>query len=57
MARPCHEGKHCSYETYDYTEDCVCCGIDFDGELCPYIRPWGKKRYEREQVKKENNNG
>ena len=46
--RPCDENKPCIYKTYDYSENCVCCWIDFDGTNCPYIKPWGKKKYEKE---------
>ena len=46
--RPCEEHKPCKYETFDYSEDCVCCGIDFDGTDCPYITPWGKQKYKRD---------
>lgn len=53
MARPCEEGKVCSYEKFDYGENCVICAIDFDGTDCPYIKPWGKKKFEKEQVRKE----
>ena len=48
MARPCEEGKLCRYEQFDYSENCTVCGIDFDGEDCPYIKPWGKKKYEKD---------
>ncbi len=50
MARPCEEGKYCKYETYDWSEYTECCGIDFDGENCPYIKPWGKKKYEKDHA-------
>lgn len=40
--------KPCKYETFDYSEDCVCCGIDFDGTDCPYIKPWGRRKYKRD---------
>ena len=43
--RPCEEGKPCQYIKYDNAEDCQCCAIDFDGENCPYIKPWGKRKY------------
>lgn len=36
--RPCQNDCECQYEYYDYSEDCVACGIDFDGENCPYIK-------------------
>lgn len=49
MARPCEEGKKCSYEVFDYSENCTVCAIDFDGTACPYIKPWGKKKYKEEQ--------
>lgn len=50
MARPCEENMYCGYEQYDYSEDCYICAIDFDGENCPYIKPWGKRRYQKEQI-------
>ena len=46
--RPCDENKPCIYLTYDYGENTVCCWIDFDGTNCPYIKPWGKKKYKRD---------
>ena len=36
--RPCENDVECQYMYYDYSEDCVACGIDFDGENCPYIK-------------------
>lgn len=36
--RPCENGDECQYKYYDYSEDCVACGIDFDGEDCPFIK-------------------
>ena len=53
MARPCDENKYCSYKEYDYTYGCTVCSIDYDGENCPYIKPWGKKKYEEEQRRHE----
>lgn len=50
--RPCEKGMHCSYEYYDYSEDCKACGIDFDGANCPYVKPWGKTKWRKEQEKK-----
>lgn len=37
--RPC-ENKvfKCKYESFDEQENCNCCGIDFDGTNCPYIK-------------------
>lgn len=52
MARPCEENKPCKYAKFDYSENCEICAIDFDGEDCPYIKPWGKKRYEKDHSKK-----
>ena len=46
--RPCEEHKLCIHKAFDYSEDCVCCGIDFDGTDCPYIKPWGKQKYKRD---------
>ncbi len=46
--RPCEEGKRCIHEAFDYQENCVICDIDFDGEHCPYIKPWGKHRYKKD---------
>jgi len=53
MARPCDEGKRCTYAVYDEFENCEICAIDFSGDNCPYIKPWGKKRYKEEQLKEE----
>ena len=53
--RPCEKGMHCSYEYYDYSEDCKACGIDFDGANCPYVKPWGKTKWRREQERKVQN--
>ena len=50
--RPCEEGKFCKHEHYDYGEDCNVCGIDFDGDNCPYIKPWGKKKYKKDHEPK-----
>ena len=36
--RPCENGDECKLAYYDYSEDCVACGIDFDGENCPFIK-------------------
>lgn len=36
--RPCQNGDECRYMYYDYGEDCTACGIDFDGENCPFIK-------------------
>lgn len=36
--RPCQNGDECQYEHYDYSEDCFACGVDFDGDNCPYIK-------------------
>lgn len=36
--RPCEHYGECKYEYYDYSEDCRACGIDFDGENCPFIK-------------------
>jgi len=46
--RPCQKGMKCMYEQFDYSEDCWCCGIDFDGTDCPYIKPWGKTKYKKD---------
>lgn len=48
MGRPCEDGKYCKYETYDWSEYTECCSIDFDGTNCPYIKPWGKQKYEQD---------
>lgn len=34
---PCENG-YCKFETFDYSENCKCCSIDFDGEHCPEIK-------------------
>jgi len=46
--RPCEEKKPCKYLVFDYQENCQCCAIDFDGTDCPYIKPYGRKKYENE---------
>ena len=53
MSRPCEEGKYCPYDYFDYSENVQACAIDYDGENCPYIKPWGKRRYYKEQEKGE----
>lgn len=53
MSRPCEEGKPCSFDYFDYSENVQACAIDYDGENCPYIKPWGKRRYHEEQEKGE----
>ena len=52
MSRPCDEGKKCKHEVYDYSENLTVCGIDYDGTNCPYIKPYGKKKYEEEHKKR-----
>lgn len=49
--RPCQKGMPCKYESFDYSEDQWICGIDYDGEACPYIRPWGKTKYKKDHEK------
>ena len=51
MARPCEEGKPCIHEEFDYGEDEMVCAIDFDGTNCPYVKPWGKKKYIKDHQK------
>lgn len=46
--KPCEKGMYCKYETFDYSEDMNVCGIDFDGTACPYIKPWGKRKYKED---------
>ena len=53
--RPCEKGMVCSYEYYDYGEDCNACAIDYDGANCPYVKPWGKKKWRKEQEKEAQN--
>ena len=36
--RPCENGKHCEYEYFDYSENTNACGIDFDGDECPFVK-------------------
>ena len=36
--RPCECGKGCKYEYFDYSENTVACGIDYDGDNCPYTK-------------------
>lgn len=37
-ARPCNCGKKCKYESYDLQEYQSICGIDYDGESCPFVK-------------------
>lgn len=46
--KPCEEGKVCVYEIFDYTLNEIVCNI---GDNCPYIKPGGKKRYEKDMIK------
>lgn len=48
MSKPCDEKKPCIHKYYDYGENTEACDIDYDGENCPYIKPWGKKHYKEE---------
>ena len=43
--RPCEQGMYCKYEYFDYSENEQACQIDFDGTDCPYIKPYGKRKY------------
>lgn len=36
--RPCQNGIPCEHEVFDYQEDCLACGIDFDGDNCPFYK-------------------
>ena len=36
--RPCQNGVPCEHEVFDYSEDCTVCGIDFDGDNCPFYK-------------------
>ena len=49
--KPCEEGKLCMHEGFDLQENCIICDINFDGEHCPYIKPWGKYRYKKDHKK------
>lgn len=51
--RPCEEHKPCCYEEFDYGENMTVCGIDFDGDNCPWIKPWGRKKYNERHRKKD----
>lgn len=51
--RPCQNGMRCKYDVFDYCENRQACAIDEDGEHCPYIRPYGRKLYEKENPKCE----
>lgn len=46
--RPCERGWSCVHEAYDWSECCPICDIDFDGDSCPYIKPYGHRKYEQE---------
>jgi len=36
--RPCENGKKCDHLIFDYSEDHEACGIDYDGENCPFLK-------------------
>lgn len=36
--RPCENGKKCDHIIFDYSEDHEACGIDYDGENCPFLK-------------------
>lgn len=36
--RPCENGKPCDHLIFDYSEDHEACGIDYDGENCPFLK-------------------
>ena len=36
--RPCENGKTCDHLVFDYSEDHEACGIDYDGENCPFLK-------------------
>lgn len=46
--RPCENGMRCKYEEFDYSHNMLICGIDFDGDACPYVKPWGKRKWEQD---------
>lgn len=37
-SRPCEQDLFCQHSVYDYSEDCEVCGLDYDGENCPYAK-------------------
>lgn len=37
-AKPCNCGKYCEFQDYDYVENQPCCGIDYDGSACPFLK-------------------
>lgn len=59
-ARPCNCGKSCKYEDYDLQENQMICGIDYDGESCPFLKiqkapqswcyAYKEEQYERDRV-------
>ena len=56
--RPCDEGKPCIHDYFDCRECCKACDIDFDGTDCPYMKPWGKKKYREDNgIKDGEQNG
>ncbi len=48
--KPCLEGKPCRHEEFDWGANMKVCGIDYDGENCPYTKPWGKRKYRRDHT-------
>lgn len=37
-AKPCNCSKYCEFQDYDYVENQPCCGIDYDGSSCPFLK-------------------
>lgn len=37
-AKPCNCGKYCEFQDYDYVENQPCCGIDYNGFACPFLK-------------------
>ena len=51
--RPCDERKKCPYEYYDSIDNNYACAIDYEGNECPYTKPWGKRKYARDMKEVE----
>lgn len=49
MARPCKDGKDCSYKMFDWSDRCWICTFDFESADCPYVKSYGKNQtYEKQ---------
>lgn len=48
--RPCQNNMKCIHASYESSENgCTeYCDVDYDGDECPYIKPWGRTKYRKD---------